>query len=175
MWILALSLCVTKLGQFNQKYISFSGQSINRHNIYLPLGRCKKWCFRWRWNELKLKWLMPSPFWWKENCGKVSFIGNGCGKLVVTTAREQCDHREQNFATSANFYSLWAIVWGLIIIWQFFKPTFAELLCCWANFYCCKWPNVEELISLSGHTARELHFESFPSIISAIGNPSLYD
>ena len=41
---------------------------------------------------------------------------------------------------------------ALFRIRQHFKHV-----CYWANFYCCKQQNIEQIIWSSGHTAKELH------------------
>ena len=35
--------------------------------------------------------------------------------------------------------------------WHNFEHILAEK-CYWANFHCCKWSNIEQTISPSGHT-----------------------
>ena len=35
----------------------------------------------------------------------------------------------------------------LLCVWQNVKPTLAKVLCYWANFHSCKWPNVKNLSS----------------------------
>ena len=42
------------------------------------------------------------------------------------------------------FTSLWQIVDGLFLILQNVNPILANLLHNWANFHCCKWPNIEK-------------------------------
>ena len=34
----------------------------------------------------------------------------------------------------------------LFIIWQNAQPTLGNLLCFWAHFHCCKWPNIQQII-----------------------------
>ena len=42
------------------------------------------------------------------------------------------------------FPSLWQIFDSLFLIWQNAEPTLANLWHYWANFHCCKWPNIEK-------------------------------
>ena len=46
-----------------------------------------------------------------------------------------------------NFKRLWQILKRPLRIWQNVEHTLASSLCYWANFQCCKWPNIEK-----GHT-----------------------
>ena len=32
------------------------------------------------------------------------------------------------------------------------EPSLANFVCYWANYNCCKWPNINKIISNSGHT-----------------------
>ena len=41
----------------------------------------------------------------------------------------------------------------------YFELTLENLTLCWANCYCCKWPNIEQIIQPSGHTIG--HFRSY--------------
>ena len=43
------------------------------------------------------------------------------------------------------FTSYWKIFDALFLIWQNAEPTLANLSHFWANFHCCKWPNIEQL------------------------------
>ena len=56
---------------------------------------------------------------------------------------QQCDQIWRIFATLAKMSKSWAIFEGLFPILENFGPTLANLLHYWANFYCCKWPNIE--------------------------------
>ena len=39
-------------------------------------------------------------------------------------------------------------------IYEYFDRTYlSNILCCWAIFGCCKWPNNKQIIQPSGHTA----------------------
>ena len=42
------------------------------------------------------------------------------------------------------FTSLLPIFYSLYLIWQNAEPTLASLSHYWANFHCCKWPNMEK-------------------------------
>ena len=42
------------------------------------------------------------------------------------------------------FTSLWQIVDSLFLIWQNYESTLSNLRHYWANFQCCKWPNIEK-------------------------------
>ena len=42
-----------------------------------------------------------------------------------------------------NFTSLWQIFEGLFLSWQNGEPTLANVWHYWANFHCCKCPNIE--------------------------------
>ena len=42
------------------------------------------------------------------------------------------------------FINLRQIVQGLLSVWQNIDPTLAKMLCFWATFSCCKWPNIEK-------------------------------
>ena len=51
-----------------------------------------------------------------------------------------------------------SIVFGKILmviqlVGQNFDPTLENCFCYWANFRCCKWPNIEQIIQPSGCTA----------------------
>ena len=46
-----------------------------------------------------------------------------------------------------NFTSLLQIFDSLFLIWQNIEPILANLLHCWGNFHCCKWPNIEILFN----------------------------
>ena len=48
---------------------------------------------------------------------------------------------------SQNILLLWLNLEGLFSIWQNFELSWAKVLCYWANFYCCKWPNIKQLPS----------------------------
>ena len=43
------------------------------------------------------------------------------------------------------FTSLWQIFDSFFLIWQNAEPTLAILWHYWANFHCCKWPNIEKI------------------------------
>ena len=45
-----------------------------------------------------------------------------------------------------NFLRPLTIFECLFSIWQKFDPTWANLLCYWAIFHCCKCPNIEQII-----------------------------
>ena len=42
-----------------------------------------------------------------------------------------------------NKLRFWQNIDGLFGIWQNFEPALAKELCHWANFHCCKWPNIK--------------------------------
>ena len=50
-----------------------------------------------------------------------------------------------------NFKSLKQIYQDSFSIWQNFEHTWAILLCYWAKFHCCKWPNIEKNLSIWSH------------------------
>ena len=72
------------------------------------------------------------------------------GKLILISpqlvaSHKRCGQMWQNFK----------------IIWHFFgfiyhsansELNLANFVCFWAYFYCCKWPDSEKTILLSGHT-----------------------
>ena len=60
------------------------------------------------------------------------------------------------FATLAIFWKLLAIL--RVSIGQSFESTVANRSCYWANFCCCEWPNIDQIIKPSDHTGYE--FES---------------
>ena len=62
----------------------------------------------------------------------------------------QCGQIWQPFATS--FKSLWQF-YLILQLAKFLTCFFANNVSHWANFYCCKWPNIEQIIQPSGHTA----------------------
>ena len=45
-----------------------------------------------------------------------------------------------------NIKQLWQILKAPLSIWKNFEHTLANFLCNWANFQCCKWPNIEKVI-----------------------------
>ena len=54
-----------------------------------------------------------------------------------------------------NFTSLWQIVDSLFLICQNVEPTLTNLVHYWADFYCFKWPKIENNLP-SGHSGRAL-------------------
>ena len=44
------------------------------------------------------------------------------------------------------FKSFWPFLESLFRIWQKFLPTLDKFICYWANFHCCKQPNIELII-----------------------------
>ena len=50
------------------------------------------------------------------------------------------------------FTNIWQIFDSLFLIWQNAEHTSENLWYYWANFHCCKWPNIEKIIQPSGHT-----------------------
>ena len=49
------------------------------------------------------------------------------------------------------FTSLWQICKGLFLIWQNAEPILANLWHFWANFLYCKWPNIENNLTIWSH------------------------
>ena len=56
-----------------------------------------------------------------------------------------------------NFINLWPFIKGWDSIWQHLEPHLANYLCFWANTNCCKWPNIELVITSSDHSASYLY------------------
>ena len=65
----------------------------------------------------------------------------------VTAAGQQCDQIWRNFAIWRYFKSLGRLFEGLFSIGQKFEPAWVNILCHWASFHRCKWPNINELSS----------------------------
>ena len=59
----------------------------------------------------------------------------------------QCDQIWQNFATLAN-KSKYSIIRVRVYL------VFGKYLRCWTYFHCSKLPNIEQILSPSGHTNR---------------------
>ena len=49
----------------------------------------------------------------------------------------------------------------LLLFGPNFELSLANLICHWANFHCCKGPNIKQIIQPSGHTDRSLIFFLF--------------
>ena len=52
-----------------------------------------------------------------------------------------------------NYTSLWPFMKLLLSVWQNVELILANISCNLANFHCCKWPNIKQIMQLSGHTA----------------------
>ena len=62
-----------------------------------------------------------------------------------TIVSKQCDQIERQFGHfGKKFKCLWQIFDRLFLIWQNVEPTLRNLVHYWANFYCCKQPNIEK-------------------------------
>ena len=54
------------------------------------------------------------------------------------------------------FKNIWHYISGLFGFGQSFELTLAQFVCFWANFHCCKWTNIENIILSSGHTVPDI-------------------
>ena len=74
----------------------------------------------------------------------VKICGQGLDECSVTRLGK-------NSQLWQNFKSLWQIFDTLFLIWQTVEPTLANLLHDWANFHFCKWPNIENNLTIWSH------------------------
>ena len=54
------------------------------------------------------------------------------------------------------FTQLWPLKKCAFSIWQNFELILANFVCHWANFNCCKWPNIDQNNLSSGRTGLSL-------------------
>ena len=60
------------------------------------------------------------------------------------------------FQHSVNFYwPEWPLPFNYLVFGKKFEPTLA-IICYRTNFYCSKWPNIEQIISPSGHAGLDI-------------------
>ena len=57
-------------------------------------------------------------------------------------------------------------------MWEKFEPILGYFLCCWANYLCCKWPNIEQIIKPSRHLVTLILFP--PSTVKTSDGIALY-
>ena len=92
-----------------------------------------------KWEKQKIQENCSS--WWSSSFAAaeaiLSFLKNVMKNDAVWTDLAKFCH----FGKSLR---LWQIFNGLFLIWQNAEPTLANLLHYWANFHCCKWPNLEK-------------------------------
>ena len=63
----------------------------------------------------------------------------------------QCDQISPNFAIWQYFNSLRRLCERLLNVGQNFEPPSVNILCHWANFHFCKWPNIKKNLAIWSH------------------------